>query len=108
QLLDVSDRVLVLDPFVDRLSLGARAQRAKRVLDIAVARLERCRAAWDTDERVTAKLADITMRLTAGRFAVQTFERHPDSIDEAMGVAFDIEKLPSGACGAGTPGDRAL
>jgi len=108
QLLDVSERVLALDPFVDRLSLGARARRAKRVLDAAVARLERCRAAWEADGRVTAKLADIEMRLTAGRFAVQTFERRPDSIDEAMAIAFDIEKLPSGACGAGTTDDRAL
>jgi tetratricopeptide (TPR) repeat protein len=108
ELLDVSERVLALDPFVDRLGLSARAQRAKRVLDVAVARVGRCRAAWEADPSTAAPLASIDMRLKAGKFSIQAFERNPDSMDEATALAFDIEKLPSGACGAGTTDDRAL
>jgi hypothetical protein len=108
ELLDVSERALAMDPFIERLGLSARAQRTKRVLDVAAARLARCRPAWEADERTAATLAGIDMRMTAGKFSVQTFERNPDSIDEAAALAFDIEKVPSGACGAGTTDDRAL
>jgi len=108
ELLDVSERVLALDPFLERLGVSARAQRTRRVLDVALARLARCRQAWEADGRTAAALAAIDMRLKAGKFSVQAFERNPDSIDEATALAFDIEKLPSGACGAGTTDDRAL
>jgi len=106
-LLETSERVLTLDPFADRLGVSARARRAARVLDIALARLARCRDAWSADERIAAKLADIDARLPRGA-TVQAFERDPDSIDDATTVALDVEKIPSGTCGAGTLDDRAL
>jgi tetratricopeptide (TPR) repeat protein len=108
-LLDVSERVLALDPFVDRLRVQTRAQRAARAVAIAGARLERCRQAWTADANVAPTLDSLTGRLTAAAgLRLQSLERDPDLIDDSAGVALEIEKLPSGACGAGTPDDRAL
>jgi tetratricopeptide (TPR) repeat protein len=106
-LLDVSDRVLALDPFADRLTVGVRAQRAIRALDIARGRLDRCRSIWEADAHTAAAVAELDTRLPRS-VSVSAFQRNPDSIDEAVAVAVDIEKLPSGACGAGTADDRAL
>jgi tetratricopeptide (TPR) repeat protein len=108
-LLDVAERAVAMDPFVDRLGVRARAQRARRALAIARARLERCQPAWSADDSTSAKVDDITTRLAAlDKVRPDALERDPDLVDESVALALEIEKIPSGACGTGTPDDRAL
>ena len=97
--LEIAERVLALDPYGERLSARARAQRTVSALAIARSRLERCEV----------QRPDLGARLAAmDELRPRVFERDPSLIDTAMAIAFDIEKLPSGSCGADTADDRAL
>ena len=108
-MLEVSRRVLALDPYTGRLSVRARAQRALLALGVAHARFNRCTEAWIADPQVAPSLAGLGMRLAAaGRRGADALARDPDSIDEAIAVTFDVEKLAAGACTGDTPDDRAL
>jgi aminopeptidase N len=108
-MLDVGRSVLGLDPYADRLSARARAERAVRALAIARERFNRCKSAWAGDERLALKLDQLELRLTAAeQRKVAALEHDSDLFDDSVAVAFEIEKLPAGACGADAVGDRAL
>jgi tetratricopeptide (TPR) repeat protein len=108
-MLEVSGRVLALDPYAGRLNVRARAQRAQRVLGIARARFDRCTDTWIADPQVAPSLAGLGMGLAAAeRRSAAALERDPDSIDETVGVALDVEKIGAGGCRGDTTDDRAL
>ncbi len=107
--LDIAERVLTLDPYVERLGPRARGQRVRRALAIARARFDRCHDAWAADETVASRLDELRTRLEAlEKQRPETFERSVAAVDEGLAVAFDIEKLPPGACGADSSDDRAV
>lgn len=95
---DVINRALALDPYVEHLSVSVRAGRALRALAIAKARLERCPP--------MPELADRVDRAMKRRPA--DLERNADLIEETMAAAFDVERLPRGSCGVDSADDRAL
>ena len=97
-MLDVANRALDLDPYVDRIGGRARAARARRALEIGKARLDRCQPMPALQARMDA----------AKKIRPQALARDADMVDEVMELVFDIEKLPSGSCGGDTPDDRAL
>jgi tetratricopeptide (TPR) repeat protein len=109
QMLEVSRRVLALDPYAGRLNVRTRAQRSLQAVAIARLRFDRCKSVWISDERIAPKLDHVGVRLEAAekRSAV-ALERDADLIDDNMASAFDVERLPSGHCGADTIDDRAL
>ncbi|HVZ23867.1 MAG TPA: tetratricopeptide repeat protein [Vicinamibacterales bacterium] len=97
-MLDVANRALALDPYVDRLGGTGRASRALRALDIAKARLNRC-----------APMPELQMRMdAAAKIRPRALARDADLIDQTMELVFDVEKLAPGSCGGDTPDDRAL
>jgi tetratricopeptide (TPR) repeat protein len=108
-MLAVSRQVLVLDPYVGRLNVRVRVQRALRALGVARARFDRCADSWIADPQTAPSIAGLGMRLAAAeRRGAAALERDPDSIDDTVGVAFDVEKLPAGGCRGDTADDRAL
>ncbi len=98
-ILEVVDRTLALDPYADHLSIRTRADRAMRLLAVAKARLEQCNnEPPDLAERVDREMKRQPIEL----------ERDADLIDEVTSVAFEVERLPQGSCGAESIDDRAL
>ena len=99
-MLDVSERVLSMDPDVPRIGTRERARRAIEDLAVAGARLDR----WTADAA-----ADRRARLEPfERLGERGFIRNPDAIDDAMGVVYEIANLPAAACGEPSAADRAL
>ena len=96
--LDIAERALELDPYLDRLAVRARAGRVLNALAIAKMRLERCSPMPALADRVDG---------TVKRRAID-LERDVDLIDDTMDVVFDIERLPEGSCGTDSADDRAL
>ncbi len=105
--LDISARVLALDPSSRGLSARARGQRTLRSLSIARARLARCQAAAGgaSDPQIAALSARAH---GAGSTRERVVERDPDIGDEIMQLVFDIERLPAAACGPDSLDDHAL
>lgn len=100
-MLDVSERALAIDPYLDRLGVRARARRALHALAIAQARLARCQPGPNVDVldgRVAA----------AAKRRPQDLERNADLIDNTMAVSLDVERLTTDSCGKDLPDDRAL
>ncbi|HEX3704601.1 MAG TPA: tetratricopeptide repeat protein [Vicinamibacterales bacterium] len=108
-MLDVSDRVLTLDPYAARLAARARAQRVLRALVIARARLVRCQGTPAHDAATDARIGTLQVRLDAtGTLTPRALERDADLVDDALAVVFDVERLPPAACGGDSADDRAL
>ena len=107
--LDVSTRVLRLDPSARGLTTRERARRLLLDFDVASLRLERCQALGPSDATVAARVADLTER--AARIAKLTqrrLELDADLMDEVSDLVFAVEALPASACAPDSPDDRAL
>jgi tetratricopeptide (TPR) repeat protein len=104
-MLTLSDAVLTLNPYAPRIASSERATRARRALDVASDRLSRCAAgAPDTSDPHT----DFKNRVTAARrTSVRALAHDSDALDDLMSLVFEIEQIPTTACGALDVRDRA-
>lgn len=109
RMLEVSSRVLALDPSARGLSTRARVQRVLTGLDVAISRLTQCQARPPVDDQTAARLNDLSMRLEAAHKRPRVaLERDPDLTDEMTSLVFGIEALPGSQCGDASVDDRAL
>jgi predicted Zn-dependent protease len=107
-ILDVTERVLTLDPSAAGIGAKARGQRTLRAVAVATARLARCEAA-STSPNTQSQVVDFKARLErAAKTNPQAFEHDPDLVDNTMAVVFEVERLPNAECGADSVDDRAL
>ncbi len=108
-LLDVSGRILALDPYARGIETRTRALRAARAFDVARARLDRCVAAAPRGSAPLPVVAALTERAKglARRARPRELARDADLFDETMAAVFDIEALDA-ECGARSTDDRAL
>jgi predicted Zn-dependent protease len=92
ELLDLSTRVLDLDPFARRISSRERLRRVVRVFGVAREALRRCPPGTQADlqSRVDALQPKITER---------TLARDPDLVDAALALVTTIEQTTSAICG---------
>lgn len=108
-MLDVSNRIVALDPFARRLGTSGRVQRILEALDVATSRLMRCQIHAQGGDEAAARLIDLGMRAqAAGKLRRVTLERDPDLSDRVMSLVFEIEALPGDVCGDASTDDRAL
>ena len=106
--LDVSERVLALDPYASGIGSRSRLDRIRRAFMTAEARMNRCESA-PSGSPVRARIDALTPRVSEiAKQEARGADRDPDFMDTAMAVVFDVERLPSDACGGDTADDRAL
>ena len=108
-MLEVSTRVLALDPSARGLGTRARGQRVLAALMVAGSRLAQCQMHAPADEQAATRFTDLSTRLEAARKQQRrAIERDPDLGDRIMSLVFDIEALPPAQCGDASFDDRAL
>ena len=92
QLLDLSTRVLDLDPFARRISSRERLRRIVRVFGVAREALGRC---------APGTQAELRSRVDAlqPKIAERTLARDPDLVDAALALITSVEQTTSAACG---------
>lgn len=108
-MLDLSRRVLALDPSAARLTARERSRRLQAALAAARERLGRC-AAGMADADSAGRIGDLAARDNA---IEQARERRrggidPEYQDDITTLVFAIESLPERTCGPDTVDDRAL
>ena len=101
ELLDLSTRVLTLDPFARRISSRERLRRVVRVFGAAQQALARCPAGshGDLQSQMDALEPKMTERTLAG---------DPDLVDEAIALVTTVDGVTSAACGTPTGDPLAL
>ena len=92
ELLDLSTRVLQLDPFARRISSRERLRRVVRVFGVARDALARCAAGTQTD--LQAQMDALQPKITERMLA-----RDPDLVDAAIALVTTVENTTSAACG---------
>jgi tetratricopeptide (TPR) repeat protein len=92
QLLDISTRVLALDPFAGRISSRERLRRIVRVYGVARDALARCPAAAQPD--LQSQLDALAPKMTERDLA-----RDPDLVDQAIALVTSVEAFTQTACG---------
>jgi tetratricopeptide (TPR) repeat protein len=108
-MLQVSARVLLLDPSARGLGTRARAQRVLQDLTIASSRLERCQAAPTADEAMASQLTDLSDRVQKARKVSRlALQRDAELTEQTVSLVFAIEALPESQCGDASTDDRAL
>jgi tetratricopeptide (TPR) repeat protein len=102
-----------MNAFLPGLSREAKAQRAASALSVATARLQQC--AGQTNQSLTATPPQSELQKAfAGRKELaadenwQNIARHPETVDEVMAHAFEMENAAAAACGEPEGADRAL
>ena len=109
QMLDVTDKILALDPSERGLTTRQRAGRVLSALEIARLRFERCRSTTTVDAAAATRFGEIDERLEAAqRLRERDLLHDPDLIDQTMDLVSAIEALPSSLCGQPTTDDSAL
>jgi tetratricopeptide (TPR) repeat protein len=107
-MLDVSGRVLALDPAAVGLRTRTRLQRTLDGLTAARSRLERCEAG-QPDSTAKTQIDDLAARLAPlEKTDVRRLTRDPDLSDDVLAFVFDVETLNAAACGTPTVDDQAL
>jgi tetratricopeptide (TPR) repeat protein len=108
-MLEVSGRVLAMDPYRARLSIRERARRILETLAAARDRFGRCQGSASPGTAPDARVADLASRLQAlAKPTRHTLERDPDAAEKTMDLVADITRLPESMCGPATVQDRAL
>jgi tetratricopeptide (TPR) repeat protein len=110
QMLDLSRRVVALDPFTARLTARERSRRLQAALAVARARVERCAPSGTADVDSAARIKDLATRENAIEQARKRRRAgvDPEYQDDLSSLVFAIESLPEPLCGPDTLDDRAL
>jgi tetratricopeptide (TPR) repeat protein len=113
-LLETSESVDAIDPFLPGLSISEQAERTAKALDVAGTRLASCAEKRGEEVSQTPPVTDAQKLFVAQRSAGpdwsrSSLERHPERISSAMSLAFQMEEAAWAECGAPQNGvDRAL
>jgi tetratricopeptide (TPR) repeat protein len=102
-----------MNPFLPDLSREAKARKAATSLSVATSRLQQCAtqagqslAATPPQTQLQKAFAESKELAADGRW--QNIAKHPESVDEVMGHAFEMENASAAACGEPEGADRAL
>lgn len=112
-MIETSRRVLALDPFHGALSSQSRAAIAARDLALAKSHAESCVKQPSAPTSLNASQPDLG-KLIAQSDSMKTawsermLARFPDRMNDAMGLAFQMENATVSACGPLSGPDRAL
>lgn len=101
KLLDLSTRVVALDPFTRGITSRERLRRALRAFDVASEWIAGCSA---------PEVSGLQAEVAAARpkQTERTLARDPDAVDATLALVSKIETTAARACGAGTPDAQAL
>jgi tetratricopeptide (TPR) repeat protein len=101
-----------MNPFLPDLSREAKARKAATALSVAASRLQQCASqpgrspASPTQTQLQKALAESKEPAPDGSW--QNIAKHPETVDEVMGHAFEMENAAAAACGEPEGADRAL
>jgi tetratricopeptide (TPR) repeat protein len=108
QLLQTARLVMQIDPYNMRLSAFQRSANVKDAVQTAAARLSVCIANKPTASSGMAGLQALNSRLSQLKPKLRRSVVDSDTVDEAMGLVFEIEQQTKGLCGPPTDKDLAL
>jgi tetratricopeptide (TPR) repeat protein len=102
-----------MNPFLPDLSREAKARKAAMALSVAASRLQQC--ANQVGQSLTATPPETQLqkvfaenRKLAADQSWQNIAKHPETVDEVMGDAFEMENAAAAACGDPEGVDKAL
>ncbi|HSS97086.1 MAG TPA: hypothetical protein VLK33_08650, partial [Terriglobales bacterium] len=102
-LLQTTELVLSMDPFVRSISVSQRHQLVIDAFATATERWKVCPSADKNEDRLTVQLTELKSKITSAGL-----KQNPDLVDTAMNLVFGIEQATDGKCGTSSPKDRAL
>jgi tetratricopeptide (TPR) repeat protein len=102
----ISQLVLSVDPLQRRLGVATRARRASRAFDAASTRLAACLSRQPESRYLNALSAEAGTLATHA--TAHALSRHPDDVETAMDLVFEIEIATARVCGEATGIDHAL
>ena len=102
-----------MNPFLPGLSHEAKARRAANDLSLATARLQQCAGQMGQSLTATPPQSPLQKAFAESKELAtdeswQNIARHPETVDEVMGHAFEMENAGAAACGEPEGADRAL
>lgn len=99
--------VLMLDPYRPQVSAVDRDRMAIQAFTVAGARLNSCKPSWGP---AAAAMQNLTKNWSSLKPRVNLFglRRNPDLANQAMDLAFSIERQAAPVCGVGNGDDQAL
>ena len=108
-LLEISEQVMQLDPYRRRITDAERDAAASRIFAIAGARLSSCPAA-SADALSTGSTQTLGEAWTKMKphITERNLQRNPDTVTEALNLAFAIEREAGTRCGSAASADTAL
>ena len=108
QLLQTTRLVIKMDPYNLRLSGSQRAAEVKDAVQTAASRLSTCSAHTPTGSAASASMQALTSRLSQLQPKLRRAAMDSDTVNQAMGLVFDIEQQTKDSCGPPTGKDLAL
>jgi hypothetical protein len=107
-LLKTTRFVRTMDPYHLQLSTAKRNQAVVDAFHTAGQRLQACLALPNRASDSNLEQLDIRWNKLRPRPTAMTLRQHPDLVDSAMDLVFDIERQTREVCGAPTGKDLAL
>jgi tetratricopeptide (TPR) repeat protein len=108
-----TQQISEMNPFLHDLSREAKARKAAAALSVATSRLQQCATqvgqsltATPSQTQLQKAFAESKELAADGRW--QILAKHPETLDEVMGHAFEMENASAAACGEPEGADRAL
>ena len=108
-----TQQISEMNPFLHDLSREAKARKAAAALSVATSRLQQCATqvgqsltATPSQTQLQKAFAESKELAADGRW--QILAKHPETLDEVMGHAFEMENASAAACGEPEGTDRAL
>jgi tetratricopeptide (TPR) repeat protein len=111
--LQMVNLIVGLDPYVDGLGADERAERVRRALQIADARLQSCAQAKQIDLRTATQAGELVgyfeqLKEFERESRAPGFAQKPDLQDQALSLVGSIEDSTSRTCGMPQGADLAL
>lgn len=107
-----AQQVKDMNPFVGELSPEAKARKAANALSLATARLRECAGqegqSLSTAPQTLLQEALGNSKQISTEWSWQNIAKHPETMDEVMDHAFEMENAAATACGEPKGADRAL
>jgi hypothetical protein len=108
-----SRQVLAADPFVSGLSPDEKARRAAAALSIAQVGLNQCASSRGISLTTSLSVTPLEKAIADSyarekEWDLRSLLLHPERVDAAMSLAFQMENLSAQACGPPEGADRAL
>jgi tetratricopeptide (TPR) repeat protein len=107
-LLEVAEQVIRLDPFRRQLSAADRDRAVEGIFDTAGERLKTCAAAASSPS-VAGGVQTLSEQWTKLKPQLRgNLHRNPEAVNQALDLAFAIERQAGSKCGSGSSADAAL